>query len=71
MKVDGAEARGFDLEAAQSEDADLGIQLTVRRAAGDGTVLHSTDGDLVLDDLVLEVARLSGPANSQARVSIS
>lgn len=63
--------QGFGLEAAQSEDAELGIRLTVRRTAGARTVLHSTDGDLLLDDLELEIGRTSATADGQAEVSVS
>lgn len=54
--LDGA-AQEFGLESAQSADAELGIRLTVRRSSGTRTVLHSADGDLVLDDLELEIGR--------------
>ncbi len=61
----------FGLEAAQSEDAELGIRLTVRRTSGARTVLHSTDGDLMLDDLELEIGRTSATADGQAEVNVS
>lgn len=56
-----AVTHAFDLEAARSEDAELGIGLTVRRLAGAHTVLRSADGDLVLDELELEIASSSAP----------
>jgi hypothetical protein len=65
------EAEGFELEAAESEDVDLRIRLTVRHAAGVRTVLHSTDGDLVLDDLELEIGSSSVPSEGEAQVSVS
>lgn len=67
---EGAE-KGFGLEAAQSEDADLGLRLTVRHIRGARTVLHSADGDLLLDDLELDVSRASATADSEAEVSAS
>ncbi|OLT27895.1 TIGR02677 family protein [Actinomadura sp. CNU-125] len=52
---------GFDLEGARSEDAELGVRLTVRYRAGARTTLRSADGDLLLDDLELDVAGASAP----------
>ncbi|MEU7044709.1 TIGR02677 family protein [Streptomyces varsoviensis] len=52
-----AGGQGFGLDAAWSEDADLGVRLTVRRTAGARTLLRSADGDLLLDDLELVVHR--------------
>ncbi|WP_329453451.1 TIGR02677 family protein (plasmid) [Streptomyces sp. NBC_01724] len=46
---------GFALDAAQSEDAELGIRLIVQRTAGAHTVLDSVDGELLLDELELSV----------------
>ncbi|MEV3872322.1 TIGR02677 family protein [Streptomyces sp. NPDC049906] len=54
-------AAGFGLEAARSEDADLGVRLAVHRTAGARTLLRATDGDLLLDDLELTVDRPAGP----------
>ncbi|MDT3395397.1 hypothetical protein RKE29_01820 [Streptomyces sp. B1866] len=52
--------------------AKLGIRLTVRRTAGARCVLHSIDGDLLLDDLELEVGRTSSDAaDGDAEVSVS
>ncbi|MEW1819155.1 TIGR02677 family protein, partial [Streptomyces diastaticus] len=47
----------FGLDAAWSEDVDLGIRLTVHRTEGARTLLRSADGDLLLDDLELAVRR--------------
>ncbi|MFA7765848.1 TIGR02677 family protein [Streptomyces sp. NRRL S-448] len=65
------EAPEFGLESAQSEDAELGVRLTVRRSSGAKTVLHSADGDLVLDDLELEIGRAAGSAGREVEVSVS
>ncbi|MBE1532261.1 TIGR02677 family protein [Actinomadura algeriensis] len=46
----------LDLEGAWSEDAELGVRLAVRYRAGARTTLRSADGDLLLDDLELDVA---------------
>ncbi|WP_049570390.1 TIGR02677 family protein [Streptomyces sp. SBT349] len=63
---------GFDLGQAHSEDAELDIRLTVRRRAGTRCALHSVDGDLLLDDLELDVGRASADADdSDAEVSVS
>ncbi|MEV7426024.1 MULTISPECIES: TIGR02677 family protein [unclassified Streptomyces] len=51
----GQYADGFALEAARSEDAALGVRLTVRRVADTRTVLRSVDGELILDELELSV----------------
>ncbi|MBX7551141.1 TIGR02677 family protein [Streptomyces sp. tea 10] len=65
-------ATEFDLDQAHSEDAELGIRLTVRRTAGARCVLHSVDGDLLLDDLELDVGRTSSDvADGDAEVSVS
>ncbi|WJV51323.1 DUF2397 family protein [Streptomyces flavofungini] len=68
-----AETDGFDLDSARGEDAELGIRLTVRRTAGTRTVLYSADGDLLLDDLELDVGRtpaaVDGAAEAEASVS--
>jgi hypothetical protein len=70
--TDGKDATEFDLDQAHSEDAELGIRLTVRITAGARCVLHSADGDLLLDDLELDVGRTSSnPADSDAEVSVS
>lgn len=65
-ETDGREERGFGLDAAWSEDADLGIRLTVHRTAGALTLLRSADGDLLLDDLELVVHRTAGTADADA-----
>ncbi|MFE7113002.1 TIGR02677 family protein [Streptomyces sp. NPDC057575] len=62
---------GFGLDAAWSEDADLGIGLTVQRTAGARTFLHSANGDLLLDDLKLVIGRASTMADGEAEVSVS
>ncbi|WP_432126400.1 TIGR02677 family protein [Streptomyces sp. bgisy082] len=68
----GKDATEFDLDQAHSEDAELGVRLTVRRTAGARCVLHSADGDLLLDDLELDVGRTSSaPADNGAEVSVS
>lgn len=70
--ADGEGAAEFDLDQAHSEDAELGIRLTVRRTAGARCVLHSADGDLLLEDLELDVGRTSpGATDSDAEVSVS
>ncbi|MGA4986627.1 TIGR02677 family protein [Streptomyces cellulosae] len=70
--TDGAGATEYDLDHAHSEDAELGIRLTVRRTVGTQCVLHSVDGDLLLDDLELDVGRTSSDVpDSDAEVSVS
>ncbi|MBB5938447.1 TIGR02677 family protein [Streptomyces zagrosensis] len=49
----------FTVDAAYSEDAELGIGLTVRHLAGAQTALHSVDGELLLDELELSVETLA------------
>ncbi|MFI9626990.1 TIGR02677 family protein [Streptomyces sp. NPDC052042] len=56
-EADGEEVPSFGLDAAWSEDADLGVRLTVHRTADTRTLLRSADGDLLLDDLELVVHR--------------
>ncbi|MEU7488134.1 TIGR02677 family protein [Streptomyces sp. NPDC042319] len=58
------QGRGFSLSGAQSEDAELGIRLFVRRAADARTALHSVDGDLVLDELELSVESSAVPVDA-------
>ncbi|MYU14186.1 TIGR02677 family protein [Streptomyces sp. SID8361] len=65
------QAGTFALDAAQSEDAELGIRLTVRRIAGADTVLHSVDGELLLDDLELSVESSTAVEGQEAGVSVS
>ncbi|MFJ1649206.1 TIGR02677 family protein [Streptomyces sp. NPDC088258] len=61
--TEGGYADGFALEAAVSEDAALGVRLTVRRVPDARTALRSVDGELVLDELELSVESTSdGPA---------
>ncbi|MFE2032953.1 TIGR02677 family protein [Streptomyces scopuliridis] len=67
----GEGTTGFGLDAAWSEDADLGIRLTVHRTAGTRTLLQSADGDLLLDNLELVVGRTSATADGEAEVSVS
>ncbi|MGW8763739.1 TIGR02677 family protein [Streptomyces sp. NPDC055815] len=70
--TDGKDATEFDLGQAHSEDAELGIRLTVRHTSGARCVLHSADGDLLLDDLELDIGRTSSnPADGDAEVSVS
>ncbi|MBT2905183.1 TIGR02677 family protein [Streptomyces sp. McG8] len=70
--TDGAGATEYDLDQAHSEDAELGIRLTVRRTVGTRCVVHSVDGDLLLDDLELDVGRTSSDVpDSDAEVSVS
>ncbi|MGG2464627.1 TIGR02677 family protein [Streptomyces sp. RGM 3693] len=67
----GGEAASFALDSARSEDAELGIRLTVRRAEGTQTVLHSADGDLLLDHLELDIGRISVAGGGEAKASVS
>ncbi|MEU9737037.1 TIGR02677 family protein [Streptomyces sp. NPDC048002] len=73
----GEGSAGFGLDSAHSEDAELGIRLTVRRTAGARTVLYSADGDLLLDDLELDIRRIAaaddgeGADDGEAEVSVS
>lgn len=62
-EADGHGERSFGLDAAWSEDADLGIRLTVHRTTGARTLLRSADGDLLLDDLELVVHRTAATAD--------
>ncbi|GAA4797247.1 TIGR02677 family protein [Streptomyces ziwulingensis] len=68
---EGGTVKEFGLESARSEDAELGIRLTVRHTAGARTVLRSTDGDLLLDDLELEIGRISATADGRTEVNAS
>ncbi|WNE98881.1 TIGR02677 family protein [Streptomyces luomodiensis] len=69
--ADGEGTAGFDLDSASSEDAELGIRLTVRRTEGTRTVLDSADGDLLLDDLELKIGRISAAADGEAEAEVS
>lgn len=75
--MDGEGPAGFGLDSARSEDAELGIRLTVFRTAGARTVLYSADGDLLLDDLELDISRIAaeidgdGVVDGKAEVSVS
>ncbi|MFJ2475499.1 TIGR02677 family protein [Streptomyces sp. NPDC087659] len=69
--TDGEGTAGFDLDSASSEDAELGIRLTVRRTAGTRTVLYSADGDLLLDDLELDIGRVTAAVDGEAEASVS
>ncbi|MFD5442194.1 TIGR02677 family protein [Streptomyces tendae] len=71
ISTDGERAAGFDLDSASSEDAELRIRLTVRRSAGTRTVLYSADGDLLLDDLELDIGRTSAAVGGEAETSVS
>ncbi|MYS22502.1 MULTISPECIES: TIGR02677 family protein [unclassified Streptomyces] len=63
---------GFTVEAACSEEVELGIRLTVRRVEGAATVLHSTDGDLTLDDLEITLVGIGEQVPAEeTRVSAS
>ncbi|GHE07288.1 TIGR02677 family protein [Streptomyces alanosinicus] len=73
---EGEGTAGFVLDAARGEDAELGIRLTVIRTAGARTVLYSADGDLLLDDLELDISRTAAAvdgeaAGDEAEVSVS
>ncbi|NJP44493.1 TIGR02677 family protein [Actinacidiphila epipremni] len=63
--------RGFAVDGASSEDAELGIRLTVRRVDGFDTLLHSADGDLTLDGLELSVVGVADGASVETRASAS
>ncbi|MQS35265.1 TIGR02677 family protein [Streptomyces katsurahamanus] len=69
--TNGQGATEFDLDQARSEDAELGIRLTARRTTGARCVLHSADGDLLLDDLELDVDRASDAVAGNVEVSVS
>nr|WP_145487085.1 MULTISPECIES: TIGR02677 family protein [Streptomyces] len=71
VSTDGERTAGFDLDSASSEDAELRIRLTVRRTAGTRTVLYSADGDLLLDDLELDIGRTSAAVDGEAEASVS
>ncbi|MEU6709303.1 TIGR02677 family protein [Streptomyces wuyuanensis] len=69
--ANGEKSASFDLDAASSEDVELRIRLTVRRSTGTRTVLYSADGDLLLDDLVLDIGRTSPMVDGEAEASVS
>lgn len=69
--TDGERTTEFDLDSASSEDAELRIRLTVRRTTGTRTVLYSADGDLLLDDLELDIGRTSAAVDGEAEASVS
>ncbi|AVV41380.1 TIGR02677 family protein [Streptomyces sp. P3] len=71
VSTDGERTAGFELDSASSEDAELRIRLTVRRTAGMRTVLYSADGDLLLDDLELDIGRTSAAVDGEAEASVS
>ncbi|MFJ6568832.1 TIGR02677 family protein [Streptomyces sp. NPDC091292] len=71
LSTGGERTAAFDLDSASSEDAELHIRLAVRRTAGTRTVLHSADGDLLLDDLELDIGRISAAVDSEAEASMS
>ncbi|MHB9860106.1 DUF2397 family protein [Streptomyces sp. YIM S03343] len=71
VSTGGERVAGFDLDSAGSEDAELRIRLTVRRTAGTRTVLYSADGDLLLDDLELDIGRISAEVDGEAEASVS
>ncbi|MFE0802422.1 TIGR02677 family protein [Streptomyces sp. NPDC058812] len=71
VSTDGERTAVFDLNSASSEDAELRIRLTVRRTAGTRTVLYSADGDLLLDDLELDIGRTSATVGGEAEASVS
>lgn len=62
---------GFAVEGASSEDAELGVRLTVRSVDGFATVLHAADGDLTLDGLDLSVVGVTEHASAGTRASAS
>ncbi|MHC0429471.1 TIGR02677 family protein [Streptomyces sp. O3] len=71
VSTDGESTAVFDLDSASSEDAELRIRLTVRRTAGTRTMLYSADGDLLLDDLELDIGRTSAAVGGEAEASVS
>ncbi|MGW5674706.1 TIGR02677 family protein [Streptomyces sp. NPDC003860] len=71
VSTGGERTAGFDLDSASSEDAELRIRLTVRRTGGTRTVLYSADGDLLLDDLELDIGRTSAAVGGEAEASVS
>lgn len=66
-----SESGDFGVEAAQTEVAELGIRLTVERVPDISTVLHSVDGDLVLDELVLSVEGLQEAERREGQTGVS
>ncbi|WP_241265509.1 TIGR02677 family protein [Streptomyces boncukensis] len=62
---------GFGIEAARTADAELGIRLTVERVPDSSTVLHSVDGDLVLDELILSIEGLREAERGEAQAGVS
>ncbi|MET7458244.1 TIGR02677 family protein [Streptomyces sp. NPDC005574] len=71
VSTGGERTAGFDLDSAGSEDAELRIRLTVRRTPGTQTMLYSAEGDLLLDDLELEIGRISAAVDGEAEASVS
>ncbi|MEU0517675.1 TIGR02677 family protein [Streptosporangium sp. NPDC006007] len=63
--------RDFTLDGARSEEAELGIRLTVRRVPGTRTALNSVDGELVLEDLELTVEGFARTMGEETNVSAS
>ncbi|MEI5006248.1 hypothetical protein RB196_01790 [Streptomyces sp. PmtA] len=43
----------------------------MRRTAGTRTVLSSADGDLLLDDLELDIGRVTAAVDGEAEASVS
>ncbi|CAM5373483.1 TIGR02677 family protein [Streptomyces abikoensis] len=70
-EVGAGQPHGFALHAAHSEDAELGIRLTVHRRAGSRTVVDSVDGELLLDELELCVESCAPPREGRTEVSAS
>ena len=63
---------GFTVEAASSEDLELGVRLTVRHVENIDTVLRSADGDLTLESLELSLVGIAEQTpTSDARASAS
>jgi hypothetical protein len=63
--------RGFAVKGASSEDAELGVRLTVQAVDGFATVLHAADGDLTLEGLDLSVVGVTDHASVRTRTSAS
>ncbi|MDJ1131874.1 TIGR02677 family protein [Streptomyces iconiensis] len=66
-RADGA----FEIDGAWTEEAELGIRLTVRRTPHSSTVLHSVDGDLSLEELDVTVEGLLDAVQGAARTGVS
>ncbi|MFI8940076.1 TIGR02677 family protein [Streptomyces syringium] len=65
------QTHGFAFSAAHSEDAELGIRLTVRCVPSAQTVLDSVDGELLLDELDVNVESSAASEGRETGVSAS